>query len=316
MVGWFEDVTFLGAYDVVATNLYCLFSTTLRKRKNIHIVTSGYNCVIVLNLETKLSKFVYQHDEFKDIRAIKELKNGSIAIGAHDGCIHLWNPHLPSVKILQVEKPSPVRAIAELHDGNLISGSYDDPCLTIWDMKTYSVLKRIRAHRRHVLCLEIIDKNHIVTGSSDEKMHIWNLTKGKCEVTMNCTSSVWKVRVDQTGYIYNCQSDKKVCKWDPKTGQCLAFVSLPGPYLNTFALLPNGSILAGTSSGLYLANKVLNSAHQLADYDTEEVLVLDDGSAVLGILGRKILHFDIANGKVKSTMKQNATVKAIAIIRF
>jgi WD40 repeat protein len=319
---YFADVSFLGTR--ATSNLYSLFSATIRTGKNEYVLVANVQGVTAWDLKTKECKFSYTN-EFSNIRVAKVLSSGIIAIGAHNGRIHLWNPRSQHVTILQVDMNTPVnlldlhstaRVIVELPDGNLVSGAFNDSYLTIWNMKTYSVLKRIRAHEQHILCIEIIDNDSVITGSSDDHMHVWNLEKGTCELTIKCTSSIWNVRLHRNGYLYNCQYDRKICKWDVKTGECLASIKINANLLNTIDFLPNGLILAGTNEGLFSVDQKLTWKKIIYKSNIEGLLVLENGSVVIGCVSKKIQHLDITNSTVLGTIKQTNAIKVMDSIKL
>ncbi|KAI9590859.1 WD40-repeat-containing domain protein [Syncephalis fuscata] len=91
-----------------------------------------------------------------------------------------------------------------------------------------AMCKTFRGHRNNVKCLTFAgaDDKHLVSGSSDNTLRIWDTETSEClGVLDGHTSRVWDVNTSATGqYVVSASSDRSVRIWDTDKKECVSIL--------------------------------------------------------------------------------------------
>ena len=110
-----------------------------------------------------------------------------------------------------VDHAQSVRALAELPDGKLASGSWDQT-VRVWDVASGSCLFTLVGHTAGVCALAVLPDGKLVSGSSDKTVRVWE--NGSCLFTLaGHTFSVWALAALPDGKLVSGSGDKTVRFW-------------------------------------------------------------------------------------------------------
>jgi WD40 repeat protein len=93
------------------------------------------------------------------------------------------------------------------------------------------------------------DGKHLVTGSDDHTVRIWNFERGEARVLAGHTDEVWRLELSPDGrFIASSGKDKTVRLWSLETGESRWIASHPGPVYG-IAFTPDGQQVITGSRG-------------------------------------------------------------------
>lgn len=149
------------------------------------ILIGGNHCG-TLNIHNYLYNTVLGLEEHSgSIRCIKIHPSGNLfATGGDDKVIRIWN--YTTKKVIKILKGHSdyIRSI-DFHPTQpwIVSGS-DDCTIKVWNFYTGELLTSSVGHHHYVMAVRFIDGTHIITGSLDHTINLWN-----CEKLFNAKSS-------------------------------------------------------------------------------------------------------------------------------
>jgi len=111
------------------------------------------------------------------IWALVPLEGGLLASGSEDGTVRLWHPASVSEACVPAHAGAPVRALAALPSGGLISGHATGE-LTTWQLTAAPGLQARGTHRVHagaVCTLAPLSAERIASGGEDDGIHLTRL---------------------------------------------------------------------------------------------------------------------------------------------
>lgn len=166
-----KHLVLVGSRD--STRVKCLdFHPTLP------ILIGGNHCG-TLNIHNYLYNTVLGLEEHSgSIRCIKIHPSGNLfATGGDDKVIRIWN--YTTKKVINVLKGHSdyIRSI-DFHPTQpwIVSGS-DDCTIKVWNFYTGELLTSSVGHHHYVMAVRFIDGTHIITGSLDHTINLWNCEK-------------------------------------------------------------------------------------------------------------------------------------------
>ena len=105
---------------------------------------------------------------------------------------------------------------------NYIIGGSTDRIATLWDVRTEREHVRLSGHKGKILCCKFVNQTakHVVTGSADASIRLWDTRQGFTTRTIGCSSVCNAIDVSADGY--TCISghlDGVVRTWDLRNGK-------------------------------------------------------------------------------------------------
>ena len=111
--------------------------------------------------------------------------------------------------------------LTSLGNNKLVSGAFKD--IKIWDLYTGTLIKTLTkadepdAHTNWIKSLATIDENHIVSGSDDHTIKIWNVNNGGCVKTYTAETYIKSIIVLKDRKIVASQGNNTIIIWDIDT---------------------------------------------------------------------------------------------------
>ena len=161
-------------------NLSVLFNCTFehyicfRNLDNGDLVTGSNDGYIKVWTPGSYITPTYKINFGTSVRSLKRLLNGYIACGLNDGNIKIYNISSRSlVKVFNAHSISAVNALESLENGNLVSGSFYDQSIKIWDGLNFSFIGKFN-QTGPVNALKLLSNNFLASGSEDKMVRVWN----------------------------------------------------------------------------------------------------------------------------------------------
>ena len=181
------------------------------------------------------------------LRCLAVLSDERIISGSRDTTIRVWDPGTGECLRTLTGHTDSVNCLAILPDGRIVSGSSDET-IRIWKADTGDCLKQIKTRtswRRwcfsllnvilgeefaeiivkgagSINCLVLLHNKHIVSGSDDGIVRVWDVDTGKCLQTLKGhTDQVNCLAALSDGCVASGSDDETIRIWDPDTGKCL-----------------------------------------------------------------------------------------------
>lgn len=140
------------------------------------------------------------------------LPNGSIASGAQDKTIRVWD--MKSAKLLQTLNGHSgyVKALIVLSDETLASTG--DKTIRIWNINNWETIKILEGHAQWIERMVLLPDGTIASCSHDKTIRIWNLYDDKTIQILNGhTSMVKSLAVLPDGTLASGSNDKTIRIW-------------------------------------------------------------------------------------------------------
>ena len=207
--------------------------------------------------------------EDRAVTALAVLREGrTLVSGSNDGALKFWHLHKGSgmFRILMGHS-RPITAIVVLPDGRRIVSSSVDATLKVWEWETgYQVrvptgdselVKGIesltlRGHSAGVSSLALLpDGRHVVSGSSDRTLKLWNLETGEeLRTFAGHSDQVNSVAVSSDGKLaVSVSRDRTLKVWELNTGRILANFRAEEELVACAVAANNLNLLAAERSG-------------------------------------------------------------------
>ena len=147
------------------------------------------------------------------------------------------------------------------------------------------------------------DGSHIVSGSGDTTLKIWDFKSGKCIRTLEGhTSSVLAVALTPDGsYIVSGSADETLKIWDFKSGRCIRTLEGHTDVVHAVALTPDGSHIV--SEATYNTLKIWEISGSYSNSSTSVIQYINAKAVLLGNsgVGKSGLGIRIAEQKFQVT---------------
>lgn len=229
------------------------------------------------------------NSEFVSVLAI--LQNGDLA-GAlsFNHTIQIWNSTDGSLKQTLKSHTYFIVCLAVLHNGNLVSGSYDKT-VKIWSK---SGLERTLArHTDRVRCLAVLANTDFASGSSDKTIIIWSSSGEYIRTLSGQDASVVSLAVLPSGELASGSSNETIIIWD-RDGSLKKSVSAHSNSVTSLVVLDNGLLASGSFDKhvkIWDETGRLIYSHSYESH-VESIGVFDNGDWLVGLRNGKILIKD------------------------
>jgi WD40 repeat protein len=107
----------------------------------------------------------------------------------------------------------------QTHEHKIVSGSIDST-IKIWQKENegFVCVSTMQSEKKAIFCLDLI-RNIIVTGGSNGTVKIWDISKGICTKTFNCSSkTIFSVSILPNGTMIVGSSDGYITCLDMNSG--------------------------------------------------------------------------------------------------
>ncbi|XP_016430570.1 F-box/WD repeat-containing protein 7-like, partial [Sinocyclocheilus rhinocerous] len=133
---------------------------------------------------------------------------------------------------------------SQMRDNIIISGS-TDRTLKVWNAESGECIHTLYGHTSTVRCMHLHEKRldplllqfdgiHVVSGSLDTSIRVWDVETGNCIHTLTGHQSLTSGMELKDNILVSGNADSTVKIWDIKTGQCLQ--TLQGPHKHQSAV--------------------------------------------------------------------------------
>ena len=141
----------------------------------------------------KIERVVTDHED--SILCIFFINNKYVATGSKDKTINIYTLEGKKVTTLRGHDASICSLTtikANLSQSFLASGSdHGCCCLILWDTKTWTISSRIQAHNAALTSIvDLEDGQHLLTGSYDKKINLFNYQHGEVVSSYNNKSGI------------------------------------------------------------------------------------------------------------------------------
>jgi WD40 repeat protein len=222
------------------------------------IVSESYDKTIkIWNIQTGKPDISFLNENNGVLCSIVILPDGQIASLSYQYSLRIYNPQNGKYNDI-FDNNLPIyeqsRCIDVLRDGRIVIGTNMSE-LQIWDIKTGKRDKTLIGHTSFINCVIVLSDGsssycfvdraeRIVSGSSDNKLKIWNAQTGKCDITLiGHTDAITKIAELPDGRIVSGSADKTLRIWNLKTGIC-DMVLQEDHCIEFLAVFPDGRILS------------------------------------------------------------------------
>ena len=193
------------------------------------------------------SSLIFQtNGHTNSVNSLKLINDTHLASGSSDSTIKIWNFEQGTLE-LTINTGSPVNVI-ELLDNGLIAGGMDNHWTGIWCINNGSLIRTLQAHSERVLSLELLKNGDLATGSSDNKIKVWDLSTFPLKYTINCGNNVnFLLQLPNTNLACakgGASSD--IFIWDLTTQIHVATLAGHTDQVNALELLPNGDLASAS----------------------------------------------------------------------
>jgi guanine nucleotide-binding protein subunit beta-2-like 1 protein len=185
-----------------------------------------------------------------------------------------------------------------------------DGTIRIWNLATGTTHQQLIGHKKDVLSFDISHMNHIVSGSLDTQIKLWNVN-GECKSTFDrnthtdAVSCVKFYNGNKQPLLVTASWDKTIKVWDASYyGQLIYNFTGHKAQINSIDMVQNSSYLAsGSRDGTTMVWDLINGKF-LTSYDCESpvnvvlfsqklywlIIGTDEGIKVLDLPSRSILQ--------------------------
>ncbi|MET0334741.1 MAG: 2OG-Fe(II) oxygenase [Rhizobacter sp.] len=168
------------------------------------------------------------------IWTMARLDEHTLASGARDGLIRLWQPDGTAIGQLAGHRQS-VLGLAALPGGSLASISRDGS-LRLWDMVARRCTRAIEAHQGSGLCVTALPDGRLATGGADGKVCLWQADGSPITALAGHTGWVWAIVALSDGRLASASEDGTLRVWDLASGRCIEVLQAGMPLRDVVAV--------------------------------------------------------------------------------
>ena len=181
------------------------------------LVLSGMDCVSGINSQEKMivNSTKYDHTSFTALLMV-ESSDGQTVIVAGTSNGKLCISDVPALNFTSVDAHSKaVKCISHLPTQQFIITGSLDKTVCVWDMKKWSLVRRLKGHVDGVWCLDSIPgTTKVVSGSKDDYLKVWDTLTGECLHTLEGHSSwISCVAAITSDVVVSGSNDKNLKFW-------------------------------------------------------------------------------------------------------
>lgn len=128
----------------------------------------------------------------------------------------------------------------------LVSGGTDE-CIKVYDMQSRGDVGSLFQQEGTITCLAWVDNEHVISGSEDSTLCVWNVSKWNCLKTLKGhKAGVNGVSIHPSGGLaLSISKDKTIRTWDLVKGRC-AYISNIHEIGNSIIWSPGGKFFVVT----------------------------------------------------------------------
>jgi len=179
------------------------------------------------------------------VYSLTVLPDGTLASGAGDKTIKLWNTSTGMCLRTLQGHSSAVYSLTVLPDGTLASGSLDYT-IKLWNTSTEVCLRTLQGHSYHVRSLAVLPDGTLASGAGDCTIKLWRTSTGVCLRTLQGHSeSVSSLAVLPDGTLASGSNDHTIKLWNISTGMCLRTLQGHSSAVYSLTVLPDGTLASG-----------------------------------------------------------------------
>lgn len=104
-------------------------------------------------------------------------------------------------------------------DNTLLAIGYRSGEIGIFHYPSYELKTTLTGHTHDVLCILFLDNEHLITGSSDETIKIWDVNTQTCRTLRGHTGYVVGLALSESE-LMSASHDKTIRYWNLETGVC------------------------------------------------------------------------------------------------
>ena len=215
-------------------------------------VSKGTDDKVQLRNITDGSVKVTLKGDTADIHRIAFSPDGRMLAGAIDENIHLWDLTTGEQNGTLEGHTKWVGSIVFSPDGNTLASESSDRTLRLWDVATATHKTTLSKFARIRYLLFSPDGNSLISGDTYDDIQVWNVNTGKRIIEFD-TLSLNSIAVSPNGNTLATGGFEGVHLWDVATGEHIAELGGPLPWVFSVAFSPDGNTLAsGGRDELYL----------------------------------------------------------------
>jgi WD40 repeat protein len=188
------------------------------------------------------------------VAVVTPLPDGRIITGGglHDHSLRLWDLQSGKCELVLECHTTAVDCIALLQDGRAVSGAGDGTmCVLDVRARDRSEHPHSVGHSQYVTCMAVLsDGCHVVTGSKDCTLCVWDMTTGRCTCTLRGhTHVVTCVAALPDGRCVSGSLDDTLRLWSAHDAACDATLAGHTHHVWCVCALPDGRVVSGSQDG-------------------------------------------------------------------
>jgi WD40 repeat protein len=165
-----------------------------------------------------------KHNEF--VTKVRFSPDGkTLASAGNDQKICLWN--LDSLKFESVIETNCSTLTMEFgHKNQVLASGGTDSVLYVWDYWYGELYHAFKGHKGKINCIAFMPKmTHVLTGSADSTVKMWNLSNFEETATFEYSSPVKHIKVSKTGkYFFVMEADADIHVYSIESGNRLYYL--------------------------------------------------------------------------------------------
>ena len=231
-------------------------------------------------------------------------RDGQRVVSAgRDGNVRLWDLAGGRLERILDRLPGGVSCVAVApDDARAISGNGN--AIQVWDLSTVKTGRTLEGYSGSVEAAVVApDGTRLVSGNSDATVRVWSLETGRLERTFEGhAGSVRALAMTRDGRrMISGGSDGKLLVWDPDSGVLERTLDAHARGLLQEANA-HAELLWDQDSSRLTSRLAGPAVRSMGDGPVTAVAVTPDGGRIVSVVGRKVLVWDLASGRLELTL--------------